>query len=840
MTMTQYSTSLSHVPIESVFSDDSLSRNITGQFHEHSKTAQYAEFPLDIDPRLVQALTQLEIGQLYSHQRSAYDAICSGKNTVISTGVASGKSLCYHLPILNDYLKHPDHRSLFLYPMKALGQDQREKLHRLLTSMGGNPSPDNAIGVYDGDTTVGKRSAIRQQVAFVLSNPDMLHIGILPHHTQWADFFTHLKYVVVDEVHVYRGIFGSHFANVIRRFKRIARFYGSNPVVIATSATIHNGLPFVETLFEEDFDLIDRDGSARGTRHFLIYNPPLVHRGLGIRKPAQEEAVRIAGHLLNTSSQTLVFAHTRKSVEMLVTQLQDKHKEAQPVFGYRSGYLPRERREIEDRFRRGDIRMVVGTSALELGIDIGGIDVVMMVGYPGSITSTHQQSGRAGRAGRSAYAILIASANLMDQYLVKHPDYLFYNNPEAALINPDNPYMLFHHLQCAAFEKPFADGESFGKLSRDKINEFFELLERIGKLHRSNQTFYWSSSAYPANSISLRTATADQFVLRTEDTVIGMVDRESTYWLVHPEAIYLHNGDPFIVTELNLKRKTALLSPIPLTYITYPQSQTEFELMELYRDEPILNGRKGFGQIRVENKVTGYKKIKYRTGELLGSETLDLPATQLVTHGCWITFSREMIEYLKSNDLWNNEVNRYGTHWKQISEQVRERDHHTCSGCGLRETEKAFDVHHIIPFKSFSRSEDAHRLSNLTTLCSTCHQTAEKQVRIQSGLGGLSYLIRHLAPLFAMCSSNDICVMADTNSALAQNSPALIMYDRVPGGIGLSEKLFAIHDMLLDKSLEVVRSCDCLDGCPACVGPVAENGVGAKELVAEILRLFCQ
>ncbi len=824
--------------LQQILADESLSCNITSHFVKEARQAGFTALLETLHPDLISALGKEGIDKLYEHQRQAFELISSRKNTLISTGVASGKSLCYQLPLLNHYLKDTNTRALFLFPTKALAQDQKKSLQELVCNTGNHR--EGVVGVYDGDLPAGQRNAIRRQSAFVFSNPDMLHLGILPHHTRWADFFKNLKYVVVDEVHVYRGIFGSHFANVLRRFKRIAKFYNADPSFIVTSATLTGGRDFVEKLFEAKFSVVENDRSPHGKTHFLIYNPPLINRDLGIRRPASEETLRIARKLLPGRGQTLIFAHTRKRVELLLTELQTRSGEKELIFGYRSGYLPNERREIERKLRSGEIRIVVATNALELGIDIGGMDTVIMNGYPGSISSLRQQAGRAGRKGSDALAIFVASADLMDQYLVKHPDYLLKRNPEMALINPDNPYILLNHLQCAAFEKTFGADEPFGDLPAEKVREFFQLLEQIGKVHPSQDAWYWSSEGYPASEISLRTAAADTYVLQTEDTVVGIVDRNSAFWFTHPGAVYLHNGEPYLVKELNLEQNRVYLQPTNLAYYTQAISDISFELLEAYGHAEHGVYERFFGQLKVETRVTGYKKLKWSTRELLGREELDLPPTELVTHGCWFAFGKTLVGQLKQEQLWNNEANQYGPNWPKLSSLIRERDHHRCTNCGRAEVEGTFHVHHKLPFKSFGSAELANHPENLVTLCPSCHSAAEKQVYIQSGLAGLSHLLGRLAPFFLMCSGTDIHVFGEVRSLLANEQPALIFYDSAPGGVGLSEKLYTLLMNLFAKGREVVRDCGCKSGCPACVGPVAENGVGAKAPVKQMLKYLLE
>jgi len=824
--------------IAKLFRIRNIAQNIVVHHLEDKKEALLFNFPQNLNPALKRVLNKQDITKLYSHQNDAFREI-QDNNIVVSTGVDSGKSLCYQLPILHDFLKNHDMRALFLFPTKALAQDQKNNLQTFLTDLNEVSSHKQKakLGIYDGDTPNEQRKAIREKANFIFSNPDMLHIGILPHHTKWADFFRNLSYIVIDEVHIYRGIFGSHFANVIRRLKRIADFYRSKPRFILTSATLSNALTFISNLLEEDFVLIDKDGSPHGEKHFMIYNPPFVNRELGIRRSAMLETIKLANLIFQEKGQTLIFAQSRRMVELIVTYLHKNIKSPETIHGYRSGYLPTERRKIERLFREGTIRMTVATNAMELGIDIGGLDSVIICGYPGSIASTKQQSGRAGRKGSSSLSILVVSSNLLDQYLASHPEYLLENSPEQALINPDNPFILLHHLQCAVFEKPFLNSESFGNLTPAIVGEYLEILQKYGKLFSSKNAFYWKSSSYPADQISLRTVGANEYILQSTGKTIGIVDEGSAFWMTHPQAVYIHNGEPYLVKNLDIKNHIVDMEKKTVDYYTQSQSRTEFELLKLKKEKVIKGGNKFYGQLKVTDQVVGYKKMKWYSNEILGYENLDLPANQMVTYGYWFSFSEKMIEKLEESNLWKKK-NEYGTDWKNISQKVRERDEFTCQSCLAVERDKHFDVHHKIPFRSFVSKKEANKLENLITLCPACHREAEKQIFIQSGLAGLSYLLGNIAPLFLMCDRKDIRVHQELASKLADKRSAIIFHDSIPGGIGLSEKLYEIHDKMIKEAFEVVSGCECKDGCPACVGPVAENGVGAKLEVLEMIKIM--
>ncbi len=772
---------------------------------------------------------------------------------MLATGTASGKTLAYNLPIIASLITNSDARALYLFPTKALAQDQLANLQSLQSQIQNLKS-----SIYDGDTPQSQRSLIRKNARLILSNPDMLHTGILPHHTNWADFFRNLRFVVIDEMHTYRGVFGSHVANVIRKLKRIARFYGAAPQFILTSATIGNPKELAERLIESSIELIDQDGSSRGERHFLLYNPPVVDESLGLRKSSMMESVRLTQDLLANDIQSVVFARSRRSVEMMLSYLQQPSspplslRDTSPIFrengggkegvrGYRSGYLPSQRRAIEKGLRDGMVKAVVATNALELGIDIGGLGAALLVGYPGSIASVYQQSGRAGRGEAPAISVMVASANPLDQFLAHHPDYFFGQSPERGLINPNHLLILLNHLRCAMFELPFQKGEGFGLLDAENVKEFLDVLMSNNEAHLSQEKYFWMSDSYPAANVSLRTASPENIILQTTETsdsapqIIGEVDLASAYWMVHPHAIYIHEGQQYFVHELNLERNIAMLTAVALDYYTEPQNETEIQILSESGRPEIKGGEKGWGEIQVTTQVVGFKKLRWLTRENLGEEPLDLPPTELQTTGYWLSLSDTTIEALRASGAWTNDPNDYGPDWNRIRLAVRTRDGFRCQVCGADETSREHDVHHKIPFKAFTSAIEANRLDNLITLCSTCHRKAEQNVRIRSGLAGLSYALSQLAPLFLMCDPSDLGVHTDATGSI-RGLPSVFLYDQVPAGIGFSQKLFEIHDELIVRTLELVSECECKDGCPSCVGPGGENGYGGKQETIAILK----
>ncbi len=808
------------------------------------RAARLEPLPPDLPGPLAASLAERGIHALYSHQAEAWRRARSGKHLVLATGTASGKTLAYNLPVLAALLENPQARALYLFPTKALAQDQLAVLKAWLSALGdGSPK----AGIYDGDTPRSARARIRNEAHLLLSNPDMLHAGILPHHTRWESLFRGLRFVVIDEMHTYRGVFGSHVANLIRRLKRVAAFYGARPQFLLTSATTGNPRQLAERLIEAPVALIEQDGSSRGERHFLIYNPPVTDPSLGLRKSALLEAVRLAQDALAHDTQGVIFTRSRRSVEILLRYLQERssprERETDEIRGYRSGYLPSQRREIERGLREGRVRLVVATNALELGIDIGALGLAILTGYPGTIASTWQQAGRAGRGDTPAAAVLIATASPLDQFLAHHPEYFFGRSPEQALINPDHLLILLAHLRCAAFELPFREGERFGQLSVESLQAFLDVLAESGELHHSNGTYFWMSDAYPAASVSLRSASPENVVLQTANDpprIIGEVDLASAPWLVHPGAVYLHEGREYRVRTLDLENHLAILEPATLDYYTEPRRSTAIQLLTRVERAPVRGGEKGWGELRVSTQVTGFRKLRWFTRENLGEEPLDLPPTEFQTTGYWLSLSEETVSALRETGAWRGDPNAYGPEWPRLRERVRARDRYRCRVCGAPEGKRQHHVHHIVPFRAFTSAEEANRLDNLVTLCAACHQRAEARVRVRSGLAGLGYALSHLAAFFLMCDPRDLGVFTDPAWAAVGGLPSVVLYDQVPAGIGFSQRLFEIHDELMARALELVRGCPCEGGCPSCVGPGGENGLGGKEETTRILEMLTQ
>ena len=608
-----------------------------------AREAEYIDLPAGVPEPLKAALATRGIKQLYSHQAQALEAVSAGKNVVVVTPTASGKTLCYNLPVLQELIKNPGARVMYLFPTKALAEDQLQELQSLLDVMG----PDIRAFTYDGDTPQDARKAIRERANVVLTNPDMLHSGILPHHTKWAKAFENLRYFVIDELHYYRGVYGSHLANLIRRLKRVCEFYGAKPQFICSSATIANPRELAEALTESPFELVDRSGAPTGDKYVVFYNPPVVNRQLGIRRSYLHEARRIAGEFLERGHQTLVFANNRLATELLIKYMKAACEEttipADSVRGYRGGYLPRERREIERKMRSGEIRAVVATNALELGIDIGSLDAVVMAGYPGTVASTWQRAGRAGRRQSASVAVMVASSAPLDQYIVEHPEYFFDRSPESAYINPDNLEILLSHLKCALFELPVRDGEKFGPHETAELCAF---IEELGLAHQSAGAWHWTSDTYPADTVSLRAVTSDNFVvidITAEHRVIAEVSFPMALTTLHEKAIYLHEARQFQVERFDYDGRKAYVRHVDCDYFTDAIEYTQVKELETFESAPVATALAAHGEVRVNRQVVGFKKVKFWTQENVGSGHLSIPEQEMHTTSFWLHFPESFL-----------------------------------------------------------------------------------------------------------------------------------------------------------------------------------------------------
>jgi len=759
---------------------------ITATRHFPPRPPVLVPFPASLDPRIGDALRARGIDELYSHQAHAWDLIAKGQHVVVVTPTASGKTLCYNLPALQALVHQPDARILYLFPTKALAQDQLAELEELARQL-----PEMRMFTYDGDTPQDARRAVRARANLVLTNPDMLHSGILPHHTKWATLFQNLRYVVIDELHAYRGVFGSHLANVLRRLRRICRHYGSAPQFIMASATIANPGELASRLIGEPVEEITESGAPTGDKVFVCYNPPVVNRELGIRAPYLGEAAKFAIRFLKQKIATIVFAQSRLATEVLLTSIKsgvaDKTGDSGIVRGYRGGYLPSRRRAVEKGLREGEVLGVVSTNALELGVDIGHLDVAVLAGYPGGIASLWQQAGRAGRRSGRSVALLVATSAPLDQFMVTHPEYLFGTPPEHARVNPNNPFILVNHLKCAAFELPIAEDERFGELD---VRRLLAALDDEGVLHHAGRHWHWAAETYPADHVSLRTVTTDNFLVidttaRDEKQtkrrqIIAEVDWSSAFATIYPKAIYLVESEPFEVQELHFREdeeKVAYVKRVAVDYFTDAISAKGVWILQRLAEAPPAPYLAEQGEVLVAEKVVGFKKIKMGTLENVGSGEVELPQQEMQTTAAWLTVAPETLARV-----------------------------------------------------SRSREE------------------------LIDGLRAVTYLLHHLAPIFLLCDIRDLgSWLGDTTPAAsgavatrestkrrlldaAQFNPTIYLYDSHAGGIGLAEHVFEILPDLLRRGLETLEACACRDGCPSCVGPVNEVGRKAKSTARALLR----
>jgi len=724
------------------------------------REAVLEDFPPELDRRIVATLAEKGINQLYSHQASTIKLIRDGRDVVVVTPTASGKTLCYNLPVLNSILRQPETRALYLFPTKALSQDQLGELYDLIQKL----DVDIKTYTFDGDTPQTARRAIRSAGHIVITNPDMLHTGILPHHTKWIKLFENLKYVVIDEVHHYRGVFGSHLANVIKRLRRICKFYGSDPIFICCSATIANPDELAGRIIGRPVTLVDNNGAPSGEKHVVIYNPPLINKQLGIRKSSIKEASRLATYFLRHRIQTIVFARYRLYVEVLLTYLQRELKgdfgRGVNIAGYRGGYLPNERRQIERGLRDGSITGVVSTNALELGVDIGSLEVSIIVGYPGSIASLWQQAGRAGRRSGASLTIMVANSSAINQFLCAEPRYLLDRTPESGIIDPDNLIIRTSHLKCGAFELPYDEEET---RSADGVVEILDYLADSKVVRHSGDRYHWSSEIYPAQEVSLRSASPENFVILNESKnseVIGEVDYFSAPIFLHPEAIYLHRADQYQVTKLDWEGRKAYVKEVSVDYYTDAETKSDLKVLAINGETQFGDARMSLGEVSVTSVTVMFKKIKFDTHENVGSGKLELPELEMHTSAFWYAFPGDV---------------------------------------------------------SFRVSLDGAGFGG--------------------ALRGVANILGKIAPLWVMCDARDLRSISQVRAPFTEQ-PTVYIYENIPGGVGLSEKLFNEHEPLFEACLDHLRSCPCEDGCPSCVGPSMEVGHEGKSGAVQLLEFM--
>jgi len=724
--------------------------------------AELVDLPESLGEGPRKALAMRGIEQVYSHQAEAYELARAGRDVVVATPTASGKSLCYNLPILDRLASEPGARALFLFPTKALSRDQEASLSSFARDAG---LAHGAI-TYDGDTPGDARRAARERTGLLLTNPDMLHAGILPHHANWARFFADLRFVVIDELHSYRGVFGSHLANVIRRLDRIARFHGAAPIYLLSSATIGNPREHASRIVGRDVALVDKSGAPAGSRRVLVHNPPVVNAELGIRGSYVKRAVRIAADLVSHGVPTLVFGNSRSTVEVMLKYLRDRlAKEkipAEAIKAYRGGYLPKARRAIEAGLRDGSVRCVVATSALELGIDIGALDAVVCAGYPGTLAGTWQRFGRAGRRSGQSLSVLVTSSAPVDQYFAAAPRRLLEGPVEEARIDPDNVEILLMHLKCAAFELPFEEGERFGDLDPESAGEALDFLARGELLHVGTspsgvKTWHWAAESYPAADVSLRSASWDNFVIIEvdQDITLAEMDWHSAHTMLHEQAIYQDDGAQYQVERLDYENHKAFVRKVAPDY--YTTAMTHTRVAVIAEDEsaqlalPGASLTAGLGEVSVVSKVVGYKKIKFHTHENVGYGDVHLPEIQMHTSGYWLTFPEDFVRSLE-----------------------------------------------------------------------------EPRALVIDALRGLGKAMQLVAAVGLMVDLRDLGrALGDRDEEGGPPKkgggpgfdPTIFLYDSVPGGIGLAPRLYEEREALLRNASALVVSCPCDDGCPACIGP---------------------
>ncbi|HLQ48884.1 MAG TPA: DEAD/DEAH box helicase [Candidatus Dormibacteraeota bacterium] len=755
--MRTYAPATTEAVLADLLEEPSLARGVVHHRHIPARDAVYGAHPAWLDPRIRDGLASRGIDRLYTHQADAVEAVHAGDDVVVVTPTASGKTLCYAVPVLQAIADDPAARALFLFPTKALGQDQVAEFSGLARAANMTIS----AATYDGDTPAPIRSAVRKAGQVVVSNPDMLNSAILPHHTKWFQLFEQLRVIVIDELHTYRGVFGSHVANVIRRLLRLCAHYGSSPVIVCCSATIANPAELAAMLTGRPARLIDRNGAPAGERHVLLVDPPVLDAATGARGSAQTLANRWALPFLRAGRQTIVFGRSRTAVEILLTGLREALRESygprSRVRGYRGGYLPTERRAIERGLRDGEVLGVVATNALELGVDIGRLDVAILAGYPGSVAATWQQFGRAGRRQGTSVSVLVASGAPVDQYVIHHPEFVLDGSPEEARVDPDNLHVLLAHLRAAVFEMPFEPGERFGPGPADDLLAF---LSESGHVRQAGDgRWYWSSENFPASEISLRTAAPENVVIidtsPDRPRVLGEVDLFSAQVLVHEHAIYIHESIQYHVDKLEWGERKAYVHRIDADHYTYANRAVTLKPLDVFDEAPATGGHRVHGEVMVASLVTLYKKLKFVTDENVGWGPIDLPEIELQTTAYWLTAD-------------------------------------------------------ALPGR-WSRND------------------------LDVALIGAGRAIQTIASVLLMVDPRDLGLVTQVRSP-HQEAPTIYLYESVPGGVGLSERLWQRHDELIVGATELISACACDGGCPACTGPRLEPDIDAKTLALRFLR----
>ena len=768
---------------------------ITGELVIPAKEGRYSAVPEELDGRLKGALAERGVSRLYAHQREAWEAVRGGRHTVVVTPTASGKTLCYNLPVLHNALTEGG-KALYLFPTKALSQDQVAEILEL------NKAGELGVRAYtfDGDTPGDARKAVRTKGDIVVSNPDMLHQGILPHHTKWAQFFENLRYVVIDELHVYRGVFGSHVANVMRRLRRVCRFYGADPVFICCSATIANPGELAEGLVGAPVHAVTESGAPSGEKNLLLWNPPVINPDLGIRASNRSQTSRIARLATRMGLKSILFAQSRLMVEVLTKYLKDvfDHDPRKPsrVFAYRGGYLPTERRATEKRMRAGHVDCVVTTSALELGVDIGALDVCVLNGYPGTVAGTWQRLGRAGRRNRPALGVLVASSQPLDQYIVRNPEFFLGASPENARIDPDQLLILLDHVRCAAFELPFKEGERFGS---EALEELLAYLEEEGVLHREGDPdgdrWHWSADSYPANAVSLRSVAEGNFVvIDTTDgakSVIAEVDFSSAPMTIYEGAIYMIQASPYQVEKLDWEGRKAFVRRTRADYYTDAIDYTKLKILDAFDRANGAQSEAAHGEVHLVRRIPGYKKIRYYTHENVGFGEIALPDQEMHTTAAW----------------WQ-------VHPDALEAAFASRQEALDGFLGA-----AYALHHVAALRLMSEPHDLGRAVG----------DGDARWFATVGANGRG-------------SIKDLTGREASLDGQGRFRPALFLYDNYPGGIGLSAPLFDARAAVVAGARALVADCGCSHGCPACVGPILASeearGFSPKQAALTVLNLI--
>lgn len=743
----------------------------------------YEDYPASLSPEVIKVYKEKGIDRIYSHQAEAIQKILERKHVVVATPTASGKTLIYNTVTLDALTKNPSARSLYLFPTKALSQDQLSELFELNKAMGDNLG----LFTYDGDTPQSTRQAIRKKAQIVITNPYMLHSGILPHHTKWVNLFEHLHYIIIDELHYYTGVFGSHMANIMRRLKRICNFYGSDPVFIMSSATISNPQELAEKIIEEKVELIDKSGAPRGEKYLVFFNPPIVNKELGIRRSYVLVARQVAGILLNNDLQVITFANSRLITEVLVKYLKNDFEknvtDTGKIRGYRGGYLPQKRREIEQGLRQGDIKAVVSTNALELGIDIGSLDAAVLASYPGTIASTWQRIGRAGRRWGKSIGVLISSSSPVDQFIANHPEYFTGKSPEIGRVNPDNLSILIEHIKCASFELPFVRGESFGA---EDLNEILNYLSENKVLFQNKDKWFWTEQGYPADAVSINRVSSDNFVVvdRTDtERVIAEVDFSSALETLHPKAIYMLESEQYIVEEFDYENRKAFVRKSNADYYTDAITYTKIAILDVFDQSQRDKFDIFYGDVHVYSQVVGFKKLKFFTNENVGAGDLQLPQQEMHSTAFWITIKNYCLE--------------------NISITTEEKIE---AVSGL-----AYLIRHICA---------------VILMCDVKDLGVAVEDNITKTEINRSTLKKHS--------------VSSDSSILREFEPNIYIYDSYPNGIGFSEVLFSRWEELLEKVLTVIKSCNCERGCPSCVGPPIRSKDNHKDAASYIVSVLLE